>query len=140
MRSIGSLLAVAGAIAILAPANADAQGIGERLKQRVQQRVDERTDAAVERVVDKAENGITCKVTDSACIEKAQKSGGEVVVTDERGAPLPDRDQPDRSNRWGRAPGRTSISRPANGSCSAMTSAATGNLRVSLDENSAGRC
>jgi len=67
---------------------ADAQSLRERLRSKVQQRADERTDQAMDKALDKAEDAIKCKVSDSACIAKAQEKGQPVVVTDEKGKPL----------------------------------------------------
>jgi OmpA-OmpF porin, OOP family len=80
--------------AVIAPGRADAQSIGERLRARAAQRIDERTNQAIDNTVNRAENAINCVVTDTACIEKAGKEGQQVVLTDTRGTPLPDRQQP----------------------------------------------
>jgi len=82
--------------ALLAGANStavDAQSLRERLKAKVQQRVDDKTDKAMDKALDKAENAISCKVSDNACIAKAQEKGQSVVVTDDQGKPLDEASQ-----------------------------------------------
>lgn len=68
---------------------ADAQGIGRRLMQRaeekVKQRVENHAEQAMDRALDKAEGAIACAVTDTECIEEAEKSGKQLVLTDEQG-------------------------------------------------------
>jgi outer membrane protein OmpA-like peptidoglycan-associated protein len=68
---------------------AAAQGIGGRLKQRakdkVTQRAENRADQAMEKALDKTEGAITCAVTDSKCVEQAEKSGKQVMLTDDKG-------------------------------------------------------
>lgn len=68
---------------------AAAQGLGDRLKRRakekVEQRIEKRAEQAMDRALDKAENAVSCAVTDTRCIEEAEKAGKPVVVTDEQG-------------------------------------------------------
>lgn len=68
---------------------AAAQGLGERLKRRakekLEQRVEQRAEQGMDRALDKAENAVSCAVTDSKCIQEAEKAGKPVVVTDEQG-------------------------------------------------------
>jgi OmpA-OmpF porin, OOP family len=78
------------------PTLAEAQSIGERLRARAAQRIDERTNQAIDNTVNRAEKAINCVVTDTACIDKAGKEGQQVVLTDNKGTPLPDQQQPSR--------------------------------------------
>lgn len=74
--------------AVLAGANAadvDGQGIRDRLKAKVKDKVDQKTEAAMDKAIDKADKAITCAVTDTKCIESAEKSGKEVAITDKDG-------------------------------------------------------
>lgn len=79
-----ALILIAGA---LAPASA--QGIGSRIKQRAQQKVEDRAvqraGEGVDKALDKAEGAIVCSVTDKKCIEKAEKSGQQIQLTDAEG-------------------------------------------------------
>lgn len=79
---------VAAVVTGLAVAGADAQSLRDRLRSRVQERVDDKADKAMDKALDKAENAISCKVSDNACIAKAQEKGQPVVVTDDKGKPL----------------------------------------------------
>ncbi len=66
-----------------------AQGIGSRIRQRAQQKVEDRAvqraGEGVDKALDKAEGAIVCSVTDKKCIEKAEKSGQQVRLTDAEG-------------------------------------------------------
>lgn len=80
---------IAFALALFAPAGADAQGVLGRIKKKakeaaatkVEERVAEKAAEATGAALDKVE----CKVNDQACIDKAQAEGKEVVTTDESG-------------------------------------------------------
>jgi outer membrane protein OmpA-like peptidoglycan-associated protein len=76
------------AFAASAPA-ASAQSLKDRLKKKVENKVDRRTDQAMDKAVEgalnKAENAVTCKVSDARCIQNAEKSGKPVQLTDEKG-------------------------------------------------------
>lgn len=63
---------------------AEAQSLRDRLKAKATQRLDQRVDEAIDRTLDAVE----CVITDLACIEKAQASGQDVVVTDTDGKPI----------------------------------------------------
>ncbi|HUH13125.1 MAG TPA: OmpA family protein [Longimicrobiales bacterium] len=67
-----------------ATAPVEAQSIRDRLKAKATQRVDERVDQAIDRTLDAVE----CVITDPECIESAQASGKDVVVTDTDGNPI----------------------------------------------------
>jgi len=91
MRRIAPALAL-GAILVLSLGEAtpaSAQGIGQRLRQRAKekaiQRVENRAEQAMDKALDKAEGAIACAVTDSECIAEAEKSGKQLVLTDEEG-------------------------------------------------------
>jgi OOP family OmpA-OmpF porin len=80
---------IAFALAFSAPPGADAQGMLGRIKKKakeaaatkVEERVAEKAAEATGAALDKVE----CKVSDQACVDKAQSEGKEVVVTDEAG-------------------------------------------------------
>ena len=67
-------------------------GMLGRIKQKAadeaKRRAEEKADRAVEKTMDGVENAISCVVTDTECIKRAEKSGKKVVVTDEDGAPV----------------------------------------------------
>lgn len=66
-----------------------AQGIGGRLRQRAQQKLEERAmnraEQAMDGALDRLENAMACAVTDQKCIDEAEKSGKQVLLTDEDG-------------------------------------------------------
>lgn len=80
---------IAFALALSAPPGADAQGMLGRIKKKakeaaatkVEERVAEKAAEATGAALDKVE----CKVSDQACVDKAQSEGKEVLVTDEAG-------------------------------------------------------
>src|SRR5690606_37749220 len=65
------------------------QSFGDRLRQRakdkITQRAEMRADQAMDRALDATEGAIVCAVTDSKCVEEAEKSGKQVVLTNEEG-------------------------------------------------------
>ena len=81
-----SLIAILS-LGVTAPAQA--QSFGDRLRQRakdkITQRAEDRADQAMDRALDKTEGAIVCAVTDSKCVEQAEKSGQQVMLTDEEG-------------------------------------------------------
>lgn len=91
MRMLSRTLSLALTMVLLAgmASPVDAQGIGGRLRQRakdkITQRAENRADQAMEKALDKTEGAITCAVTDTKCAEEAEKSGQQVVLTDENG-------------------------------------------------------
>jgi len=89
MRRIAPTL-VLGMIAVLSLGDAtpaEAQGIGRRLRQRAEQkaiqRVENRAEQAMDKALDKTEDALVCAVTDTKCVEEAEKSGKQLVLTDE---------------------------------------------------------
>src|SRR5690606_27269299 len=91
MRGIVPILTL-GLVAVLTLGEAtpvNAQGIGGRLRQRakekITQRAEMRADQAMDKALDATEGAIVCAVTDSKCVEQAEKSGKQVVLTDENG-------------------------------------------------------
>src|SRR5690606_14705923 len=91
MRRIRSTM-VLGLIAVLSLGEAtaaSAQSFGDRLRQRakdkITQRAEMRADQAMDKALDATEGAIVCAVTDSKCVEQAEKSGKQVVLTDENG-------------------------------------------------------
>lgn len=91
MRHPGRALAVALTLILvsgfLAPVSA--QGIGSRLRQRAQQKIEDRAMNRAEQAMDGAlnrfESAVACAVTDQKCIAEAEKSGKQVVLTDDAG-------------------------------------------------------
>ncbi len=83
----------AGLMLVLAPAAAESQGALDRMKkraaestkQKIEDRVNRKTDAGIDKALDGAENAISCLATDKACIQKAEKSGSAVILTDADG-------------------------------------------------------
>jgi outer membrane protein OmpA-like peptidoglycan-associated protein len=86
-RALPAVLALTLVAGALAPVSA--QGIGGRIRQRAQQKVEDRAvqraGEGVDKALDKAEGAIACAVTDSKCIQNAEKSGKQVMLTDENG-------------------------------------------------------
>lgn len=80
-------------LALLTPLPTEAQ-VWKRVKKKAQQaaekRAEDKTEQAVEAAFDGIEDAMLCAVTDEACIEKAQKEGKTVVMTDEEGTVLQD--------------------------------------------------
>ena len=91
MRMLSRTLSLALTMVLLAgmASPVDAQGIGgrhrQRAKDKITQRAENRADQAMEKALDKTEGAITCAVTDTKCAEEAEKSGQQVVLTDENG-------------------------------------------------------
>ena len=88
---------VLGALALVVIAASSplrAQSIGDRIKQRVQDKMQERidalTDSATDAALEHGEKSIRCLATDRKCIDKVSEAGAQVVLTDEKGKPLPD--------------------------------------------------
>jgi OmpA-OmpF porin, OOP family len=78
-KSLAFAFAAALTLSVLAP-SADAQGWKDRLKQKVKERVDQRTDQATDKGLDKAEQVISCEITDKACADKARAEGKQVKI------------------------------------------------------------
>ena len=91
MRMLSRTLSLALTMVLLAgmASPVDAQGIGgrhrQRAKDKITQRAENRADQAMEKALDKTEGAIVCAVTDTKCAEEAEKSGQQVVLTDENG-------------------------------------------------------
>jgi len=85
-----------GLVLALAPAPAESQGALDRMKKRAEQstkqkiedRVNRKTDAGIDKMLDGAESAISCLATDPACIQKAEKTGNAVILTDADGKEL----------------------------------------------------
>jgi OOP family OmpA-OmpF porin len=84
---------IAFAIALAAPPAVDAQGMLGRMKKKAEEaakkKVEDRAEKKAGDVTDAALDKVECKVSDEACVERAQSEGKEVVVTDESGAVVP---------------------------------------------------
>jgi OOP family OmpA-OmpF porin len=76
-------------LALAAPP-ADAQGVLGRVKKKAEEAAKKKAEDRVEKkageVTDAALDQIECKVSDQACVERAQSEGKQVVVTDEAGS------------------------------------------------------
>lgn len=80
---------LATTLLLCAPLAAPAQDWGRILEDQVKQRANRAAQETIEKSLDAAEDAVRCVVTDQACIERARRSGQEVVLTNERGKPLP---------------------------------------------------
>lgn len=71
-------------LALAAPATADAQGLGDRLRRRAEEaakkKVEERAAQRAGEATDAALDAVECAATDRACIEQAEKDGKRVVA------------------------------------------------------------
>jgi OOP family OmpA-OmpF porin len=80
---------IAFALALAAPPAVDAQGVLGRMKKKAEEaakkKVEDRAEKKAGEVTDAALDKVECKVSDQACIDKAQSEGKEVVTTDESG-------------------------------------------------------
>ena len=91
MRRIAPALALGmiAALSLVEATPANAQGIGRRLRQRAEQkvvqRIEDRAGQAMDKALDLTEGAIACAVTDEKCIAEAEKSGKQVMLTDEEG-------------------------------------------------------
>jgi OmpA-OmpF porin, OOP family len=92
-RIASHALVLAALVLVPVPSRVMAQGVLDRVKkraeesakQKVEDRLSRKADAGIDKVLDGAENAITCVATDKACIQKAEKSGSAVVLTDAAG-------------------------------------------------------
>lgn len=88
-----SRISAAALLLCVASGSLPAQGAVDRLKRRtqestkrkVEERIDRKVDGAIDRALDGAENAMTCLATDQACIQKAEKAGNAVILTDASG-------------------------------------------------------
>ncbi len=81
MRHLRPITLFAAAL-VFAAAPSPAHGqIWKKIKANVKSRVDSATDAGINKTL----NGVTCVITNSACIAAAQKSGKPVRITDANG-------------------------------------------------------
>ncbi|HEX3157235.1 MAG TPA: OmpA family protein [Gemmatimonadaceae bacterium] len=90
MQLIFRMLLLGVALIVSAP-TLEAQSLADRLKAKAKERMDQRTDQALDKAVDRADQAVTCVVTDRACIEKAEKEGQAVRVTDRSGKVVEER-------------------------------------------------
>jgi len=86
-RTVALGLALAMSIGAASPAAA--QGIGgwikQKAKEKATQRAEDRAERAIDKAVEEAEGAIVCAVTDTECIQNAEKSGQQVTLTDQQG-------------------------------------------------------
>jgi outer membrane protein OmpA-like peptidoglycan-associated protein len=80
---------IAFALALAAPPALDAQGMLGRVKKKAEEaakkKVDDRTEKKAGETSEAATDKVECKVSDQACIDKAQAEGKEVVTITESG-------------------------------------------------------
>jgi outer membrane protein OmpA-like peptidoglycan-associated protein len=80
---------IAVGLAFVAPSAADAQGVLGRMKKKAEEaakkKVEDRTEKAAGQATDAALDRVECKVSDQACVDRAESEGKPVVVTDEDG-------------------------------------------------------
>lgn len=88
-RLIPGAFAVVLVLGAVRPAEAQ---FWKKVKKSVEKKVENRAQGAADRSVDagldRVQNAIECKVTDQACIDKAQAQGKPVKVVDENGQPV----------------------------------------------------
>lgn len=89
MKRFRFSLADIAALLLLAAALTGCATVEESIEEEVDERVQENVDEGVEKTADAIEGGlenaVKCAVGDEECIEKAQKNGETVVLTDEEG-------------------------------------------------------
>ena len=71
------------------PLATSAQDWGRILEDAAKQRANRAAQEAIDKGLDAAEDAVRCVVTDQACIERARRSGQDVVLTNQKGKPLP---------------------------------------------------
>jgi outer membrane protein assembly factor BamB len=85
---------VLGLASLLMPPIVCGQSWGDILKDAASRRANQIAQEAIDKGLDAAEDAVRCVVTDQACIERARRAGQDVVLTNERGKPLPPEQQP----------------------------------------------
>ncbi|PAP76269.1 hypothetical protein BSZ37_07325 [Rubrivirga marina] len=65
-----------------------ADAAGRAVDRQVDYRTDRAVRSAIDGMFDAGENAVRCVFTDQACIERAQRDGAPVVMTDARGTPV----------------------------------------------------
>jgi alpha-tubulin suppressor-like RCC1 family protein len=68
---------------------ATAQDWGRILENTAKRRANRAAQEAIDKGLDAAEDAVRCVVTDQACIDRAGQSGQDVVLTNNKGKPLP---------------------------------------------------
>ena len=88
-RALLAIGSFALALMLAAPPIADAQGMLGRVKKKAEEaakkKVEDRAEKKAGESTDTALDKVECKVSDQACIDKAQAEGKEVVTTEESG-------------------------------------------------------
>ncbi len=92
------VMTVAVLAAMLVPPVVSGQSLGDMLKDAVNRRATQMAEEAIDKGLDTAEDAVRCVVTDQACIERAQESGEDVVLTNKKGKPLPPEKQPQQGS------------------------------------------
>ena len=102
-------IVLAALVLVSIPSKVSAQGALDRIKrraeesakQKIEDRVNRKADAGIDKVLDGAENAITCLATDKACIQKAEKAGNPIVLTDASGKEISRRPAPSKAGERG---------------------------------------
>lgn len=94
MRSQSALLSLSAAILVVHAPAAWPQSWLDVVKDKAAARVVDHAEQAVDQGLDATEDAIKCVAADQACIDQAQESGKQVVVTNKKGKPLPPDQQP----------------------------------------------
>lgn len=94
MRQHPALPAMSAVLLVLCGPAASAQSWLDVVKDKATQRAEDYANQTIDKGLDAAEGAIKCVVTDQACIDGAQRSGKEVVLTNKKGKPLPPDRQP----------------------------------------------
>jgi outer membrane protein OmpA-like peptidoglycan-associated protein len=94
MRSHPAPLLLLAILTVLSVSPASGQSWGDILQDKATQHAVNAAGEVIDKSLDATEDAIRCVVTDQACIDQAQKEGKEVVVTNNKGQPLPPDQQP----------------------------------------------
>ena len=94
MRSSTVPLLLMAILVVCSVSPASAQSWGDILKEKAAQRAVSAADQAINPGPDATEDAVRCVATDQACIDQAQQQGKEVVVTNQKGKPVPADQQP----------------------------------------------
>ena len=84
-----ALVVVLAGAALPAGAAAQFGGLVDKFKKKAEQKVDQAEQHAVDKTFDKGEQAVRCVAGDQKCVDKANKDGKKVVLTDAQGKPLP---------------------------------------------------
>lgn len=63
-------------------------GLVKKAKEKVDERAARKADSLMDKSLDKADNTVTCALSDESCADAAKRAGKRVVVVDANGAPI----------------------------------------------------